>query len=1175
MNVGRSAPRYQIIASIYPQSRNLQSSLSEYFIVIVHLCHRVLKFTKRSTVGQFVSSLSDSDIKTAQSDLEVWANSIKEEVNLMMSRTVEDEAQENSRLRDVLTRSSEKTSHRQRLKMNLHVLDSCSTYDYETTWKQIRKLGNATIFNQAAEYRNWKTGADSSTLICTGKLGSGKSVSMANAVDDLNLHVQDKNIAVAYFFCRHDLPDSLKAQTVIGSLARQLLRLLPDLSMAAELLGETTPWLDAEKISSLLQRALPPKCKAYFILDGLDELVDIDRHTLIEQLRKLQETFTLLLCVSFRLEADNALRLKLEEFTAPSIISIPENNPDIKEFINAELESCIRSGKLEIGDPPLVLEIQDALWEGAQGMFLWVVLQIKSLCAEKTDEAIRQALADLPKDLAETFSRILRRSEDLRSPYQKRILQLVTVARRPLTGEELQEALSVVPGNKAWNPERLLNNLYSTLACCGSLITVDEEELTVRLVHHSVKNFLLSGSHDSTGIPFTTDSAHEKMAEIIITYLSYGVFETKLSTQVVPQIMTRSVPSRIICSILDSPSNTRKRLALKLLKSSRQPNYDIGKSLAGESKYFKSRSIDGFYFYSYAKSYWFQHTGPISMQKPVILNLLLKLLKEEVVDIHEIDEYGRTPLLWAVAQRHEAIVNLLLANDHVDANSKDRDGQTPFWWALKNGDEIILKSLLDSTKVDVNLKDKDDQTPLFWASKNGFSNGVKLLLDNSRVDINSKEKDGQTALLCAAASGLGVIVKLFLDSSRILADDYHNQRALLFAIANGHEAVVKMLLDSGKFDVNAKDMNSDTALSLAIEEKHEGIVKLLLNSSKINVNLASRNGYTPLLHAVEKGDEAIVKLLLNSGKIDINLPDKNGYTPLFYAIKTEDESIVKLLLDNGKINVGPMYKSNVTPLFYAIGRQNKAIIKLLLDSSKIDVNLASRNGYTPLLFAVEKGDEAIVKLLLNSGKIDINLADKYGDTPLLHAIENKNESIVKLLLDNGKIDVNLANKSGVTPLLYAIKRQNKAIVKLLLDNSKIDINLVDRGGYIPLWHAIEQGNEFVVKLLLDNGKIDVNLANKDDYCPLFHAMWKGNKYIVKLLLDSGKIDVNLVNRDDYTPLLYATRIGDEFIVKLLLNSSKIDVNSRDRNGRTPLSHAIERGNKAIVKLLQSHSGVLR
>jgi hypothetical protein len=282
MTVGRSAPRYQTMALLYPLSKSLQSSLSEYFIVVVRLCNQLLKFTQRSILGQLVSLLSDLDPKTYQSELDLWANSVKEEVNLLIGQKIGEEAHENSRFRALSNKSSERASHHRKLKTKLRLLESCSTYDYETTWKQTRKVGNATLFSQATQYQNWKGRPDSCTLVYTGKLGSGKSVLLANVVDDLNLYVQNKNIAVAYFFCRHDILESLKARTVIGSLARQLLRPIPDLSMAAGFLDETTPALDFKGLFSLLQRALPPNFKAYFILDGVDECDNVERQILIQ-----------------------------------------------------------------------------------------------------------------------------------------------------------------------------------------------------------------------------------------------------------------------------------------------------------------------------------------------------------------------------------------------------------------------------------------------------------------------------------------------------------------------------------------------------------------------------------------------------------------------------------------------------------------------------------------------------------------------------------------------------------------------------------------------------------------------------------------------------------------------------------------------------------------------------
>ena len=727
-------------------------------------------------------------------------------------KKIEEEAQENSRSRALLSKLSKSASHQQKLATNLRVLDFCSKYDYETTWKQTRKVGNATLFSQAAEYQEWKSQAKSCTLIYTGKLGSGKSVLLANIIDDLHVYVLSKDIAVAYFFCRHDIPESLNAQTVIGSLARQMLRTIPDLAIVAELCDTTSSAPDFEKILSLLHRALPPDYKAYFVLDGLDECNRSERDTLVQQLQKLQETLALFLCVSLRVEPNNALEMSPERFNAASITTIPDDNLDIVAFIEAELETCLKCRKLVIGDPALILEIQDALLKGSQGMFLWVALQIQSLCAMKTDDSIRQGLADLPKDLSETFSRILRRSEALGKPYQRRILELVTVARRPLTTEELREALSVVPGDVIWNPARLLNDVFSTLICCGSLIIVDEEELTVRFVHHSVKQFLLSRFSDSTNIAFTTDNAERKMADIIITYLSYGVFETQLSTMVVPQIMAGSAPSRIIRTTLDS-SKSVQSVALKLLKFRKRPNYDIGKILAETSKLYTSRSKDEFHFFSYANSYWPQHTLYSSEQEPVIYDLLLRLFERKSVNIDATNEGGWALLLWAARYGHEAVIKVLLDSGKVDANPKDKDGRTPLSWASRFGHEAIVKVLLNSGKVDVDPKDKDGWTPLWWAIRNGHEAVVKVLLDFGKVDTNLKDTNRRTPLSWASQFGHEAIVIMLLNSGKVDADpkDKDGWTPLWWASRFGHEAVVEVLLDSGKVNAVLGDSTRQTS----------------------------------------------------------------------------------------------------------------------------------------------------------------------------------------------------------------------------------------------------------------------------------------------------------------------------------------------------------------------------
>jgi hypothetical protein len=238
--------------------------------------------------------------------------------------------------------------------------------------------------------------------------------------------------------------------------------------------------------------------------------------------------------------------------------------------------------------------------------FLWVALQIESICDHKTDEAIREALRDLPKHLSETFRHILLKA-GAEVVNQRRILELIAAACRPLGGEELREVLSVIPGDTDWNPAKHINNIDTALSCCGSLVLVDEEELTVCFVHDSFRRFLLGSSTGSAEYHFTAEEANQEMGLRIITYLSYGGFESQISRFVVPKVPVKEVPSTVLASVFTRSSNV-KGIAMSLLKSQKRPDFDIGKALAEASRQ-REHKREAFHFYHYAVSFFPQHTS--------------------------------------------------------------------------------------------------------------------------------------------------------------------------------------------------------------------------------------------------------------------------------------------------------------------------------------------------------------------------------------------------------------------------------------------------------------------------------------------------------------------------------------------------------------------------------------
>ena len=126
----------------------------------------------------------------------------------------------------------------------------------------------------------------------------------------------------------------------------------------------------------------------------------------LQQLRKLQETINLHLCIAIRLDpgTNQSLSLSLKGLIDARTVRMPDDNRDIEAYIDAELESRVESGrKLKMGNPTIILEIQQKLMKGSHGMFLWVALQVESLCSMQTDDAIRQFQKIFQKIFQRTF----------------------------------------------------------------------------------------------------------------------------------------------------------------------------------------------------------------------------------------------------------------------------------------------------------------------------------------------------------------------------------------------------------------------------------------------------------------------------------------------------------------------------------------------------------------------------------------------------------------------------------------------------------------------------------------------------------------------------------------------------------------------------------------------------
>lgn len=1169
-------------------------------------CHEA---DRKTAFGQWASTLTAS-LKGYQSDLELWATAIKEEVNLLMVQQLSLEAEDNSWFRSQVTKRFESQSYARKLRARQRVLDACSTYDYEQDWKRIRKLGTTTVLKTSAVYMHWKAPRDperlrSRTLVCIGKLGSGKSVVLANMVDDLNLNVGRKAV-VAYFFCQHDSTQSLAPKTVIGSLARQLLQSANDFDAARDSLGDKRS-LEVDDIVILLKHLLPTHFEAFIILDGLMHCDAEARQVILTSLLQIQKFIKLSLCVSVRPEPTGSLQ-GLNQLLNQQFLSVQDNKPDIDAFINTELERCLESGKLVINHPALILEIRDSLSQGAQGMFLWVSLQIEALCLERTDADVRDALANLPKDLSALYTTILRRSSVSGATYQSKILDLVAIACRPLTTEEMTEALSVVPWKTSWDPARRLNDMHATLSCCGSLLTVDEESSSIRVVHHSVKTYLF----DQTGGGLNANRANQTMAGIITTYLNYNVFSRQLSTVKTPKVSSSSVTAAVVNSTVPARHQSQS-FALKLLRLKKSNDKDVGHSLMQYLKASRATDSVPWALYQYAVAWWQEHIWCLDPDTPNLHKLLINLLEAHGYDKqdssgqtplshacqwgrldlvewvlvhgarHTDDLSGHSPLFWAINGRHIAVVDALLQSDVVDPNVVGPSGKSPLTSAILMRDFELTKCFLACDRVDRNQRDPDGYTPLMIATLHNFGEAIPLFLSGPHTDILAVTPSGDSALhLAASVKGYPIIFNILFEHARLeekgsqaaLMANRKGETLLWLAAANGHLEVVESICQHQDYELDVLDARGETPFCVAASRGYTDIVKYLGSSGRVNINHLNKAGLSALCEAVLNGHEDAIQAMITMEDLDPNHSGVGADTPLEAAIHLGNDRIVRLLVAMARTDVDLQSHDGTTPLQRAVEEGYDEIVAMLVSTGRVLLNRRDHQGVTPFWAAADCGNSGVVKVLANTKGVDLNFPGSYG-TALWVAASKGHVEVVQILISADQVNLNSKGYNGTTPLWVAVNNGHTEVVSILASTHGVDVDCPDYTGYTPLVKAVENGHRDIVQTLVATGRVTVNREDPNDATPLWTAVERGHDAVVKILIDSGAAVNHIVIASFFrsTPLWTASYNGRTSVVKMLVACPGIQLNQRDREGYTPLGIAAMMGHASIVAILASTPGV--
>jgi len=537
---------------------------------------------------------------------------------------------------------------------------------------------------------------------------------------------------------------------------------------------------------------------------------------------------------------------------------------------------------------------------------------------------------------------------------------------------------------------------------------------------------------------------------------------------------------------------------------------------------------------------------------------------------------GAKPIHFAVESKDLKIVELLVSSG-VDINSLDDYGNTPLYYALKGkASGEIVRYFLDQG-ANLNLKNMDKETPLFYAVGSGNLDIVKEFVSRG-ADLNVINSDGENLLFLATSDkNLDVVSYLIDNGVGVNCINKRGETPLLNAAEYSNLNIVKYLIERGA-RIDVKDKEGNGVLHYAVNGGNWDIIKYFVEEMGVGVNEKNKEKVTPLHLACENPNYKIIEYLVEKGA-DVNAKDKKGNTPLHYLVGREfcDLKIVKFLIKSGA-KVNAKNKEGDTPLHLAVVNCKPDVVKYLI-SSGADVNAKNEDGEIPLCEAVGSGIEMVKLLVSNGAKVNIKMKG-VGLGPLHMAVFTEDFEVVKYLVEHGA-DVDSGGHwwklEKTTPLLLAAEKGNLKIVKYLIEHgAKVDgkyrskwYNEVEYG-YTPILIAAKHGNSDVVKYLAEKGA-KLYVRSNLDATVLHYSALNCDVDLLEYLInekdmdpDVGEIDSSFVgklfnNLNDkagvftgLTPLFWAIKSGDFNKVKcLVLNGAS--VNSENKDEEIPIN----------------------
>jgi len=322
-------------------------------------------------------------------------------------------------------------------------------------------------------------------------------------------------------------------------------------------------------------------------------------------------------------------------------------------------------------------------------------------------------------------------------------------------------------------------------------------------------------------------------------------------------------------------------------------------------------------------------------------------------------EEDQTALMWAVAQRHPAVVQVLL-DDGADVHKRSRVRRFVISRRLQSN--LRYGELGRRYGTDAEETDLGGYTALLFAARQGAVDSARLLLA-AGANVNDTAPDGRSALLVAAHSGHRKLVEFLLAEGANPNASAAGYTALHAAVLQDDHGMLEALLTAGA--------RPDAQVTEATRVTRNGQV-LMIGEHLL--------GATPFALAAKFAEADMMRELLAAGADGV-LPLRNGWTPLMLA---SGASWRYGVWDRRERT---LHRDFAFQAEHADEEGTLDAVRVALDAGG-DVNAVDETGSTALHYVADKGFPRVVELLVEHGA-GVNVANYRGQTPLAVVIRGR------------------------------------------------------------------------------------------------------------------------------------------------------------------------------------------